>query len=150
MTRSMRILMVEDELETLEVTGLILDACGYEVMGVSSVEACLAAISTRPHFDLIISDVYLGRGTSGVGMVEEIRRLGSIAPIIMTSGDPDGALASRGVNALFLPKPYGRQALLAAVSSACNLHRQTLRELRSLAVDSAPWSSGCLPNGALS
>jgi two-component system, NtrC family, sensor kinase len=141
MVPSTRILLVEDEADTLEVTGLLLDACGYEVVGASSPDAGLAAISICPHFDLIIADVCLGSGRSGVGMVEEIRRRGSIAPLIMTSGDLDGALAARGVNALFLPKPYGRLALLAAVRSVCNRHRQTLDELRvpgQVAIVNAP------------
>lgn len=149
MTPSMRILLVEDDPDTLEVTGLLLDACGYEVVAASSPEAGLAAIGICPHFDLIISDICLGRGMSGVNMLVEIRRLGSIAPLIMTSGDPDGALACRGVDALFLPKPYGRLALLAAVSSTCNRHRQTLGELQASAIGSACWSSDCLPNSVL-
>jgi DNA-binding NtrC family response regulator len=96
---------VEDDPGTLEVTGWLLDARGYEVIAASNSEAGLAAIGICPHFDLTISNICLGRGVSGVRMVEEIRRLGSIAPLIMTSGDPDGALACRGVDALFLPKP---------------------------------------------
>lgn len=131
MTPNTRILLVEDDLDTLEVTGLLLDAYGYEVVGAPNPEAGFAAVGTCACFDLIISDICLGRGMSGVRMVEEIRRIGSIAPLIMISGDPEGALASLAVNALFLPKPYGCQALLAAVSATCKRHRQTARALQA-------------------
>jgi DNA-binding response OmpR family regulator len=52
----------------------------------------------------------------------EVRRRGLDMPIIMISGDLEGAIAAQGIDAMFLPKPYGRRALLAAVSTVDRRH----------------------------
>jgi hypothetical protein len=49
----------------------------------------------------------------------------------MISGDLEGAIATQGIDATFLPKPYGRMALLAAVSAAGMRRRHTGRLVNS-------------------
>lgn len=117
MAANTRILLVEDDPDTREITGLLLLSQGYEVIEAYDAATALAAIDRHPGVDLIVADICLGRGRSGVTMAMEIRRRGLDIPIIMISGDLEGAIAAQGIDAVFLPKPYGRRALLAAIST---------------------------------
>ncbi|KAA0070286.1 response regulator [Rhodanobacter sp. T12-5] len=122
MAANTRILLVEDDPDTREITGLLLLSQGYEVIEAYDAATALAAIDCPPGIDLIVADICLGRGRSGVTMALEIRRRGLNIPIIMISGDLEGAIAAQGIDAVFLPKPYGRRALLAAVSAIDRRH----------------------------
>lgn len=117
MAADTRILLVENDPDTREITGLLLLSQGYEVIEACDAETALAAIDHDPGIDLIVADICLGRGKSGIAIAMEIRRRGLDMPIIMISGDLEGAIAAQGIDAMFLPKPYGRRALLAAVST---------------------------------
>jgi DNA-binding response OmpR family regulator len=123
MAANTRILLVEDDPDTREITGLLLLSKGYEVIEACDAAAGFAAIDSHPDIGLIVADICLGHGRSGITMVMEIRRRGLDIPIIMISGDLEGAIAAQGIDATFLPKPYGRLALLAAVAAADRRHQ---------------------------
>jgi DNA-binding response OmpR family regulator len=122
MAANTRILLVEDDPDTREITGLLLLSQGYEVIEACDVATALAAMEHHPGIDLIVADICLGRGRSGIAIAMEVRRRGLDMPIIMISGDLEGAIAAQGIDAMFLPKPYGRRALLAAVSTVDRRH----------------------------
>ncbi len=122
MAANTRILLVEDDLDTREITGLLLLSQGYEVTEACDEVTALAAIDSVTGIDLIVADICLGRGKSGITMAMEIRRRGLDIPIIMISGDLEGAIAAQGIGATFLPKPYGRRALLSAISAIDRRH----------------------------
>ena len=53
-----------------------------------------------------------------------------MAPIVVTSANPDAACATLGESAVFLRKPYGRAALLDAVATALgNGNRQAVPQV---------------------
>ena len=71
MTRSLRILLVEDHVDTQHVMSRLLRSCQHDVKSASSVATALALASQHP-FDLVISDVGLPDG-SGAAMMEQLR-----------------------------------------------------------------------------
>jgi FixJ family two-component response regulator len=67
---------------------------------------------------VIVTDVNIGGGQDGISMTEELRRRGSNAAVVVISGDPEASTDRLGPTATFLPKPYDRKALLAAIADA--------------------------------
>jgi signal transduction histidine kinase/ActR/RegA family two-component response regulator len=77
--RTLRILLVEDNQDTLQFLALILGRRGYEVYTAANLAEARAAVAAE-RFDLLISDIELPDGTS-LGLVRELRdrRIPSIA-----------------------------------------------------------------------
>ncbi len=119
------VLLVEDDPDTQEVMALMLAAAGYAVLTARNAEDGLRLIEQQPHVSVIVTDVNIGRGKDGIDMAEEIRRRGSNAAIVVVSGDPEASGARLGPNAIFLPKPYDRSALFAAIAEACARNADT-------------------------
>jgi hypothetical protein len=114
---SLRILLVDDDPESLQSTGKILSFAGHEVVSVGSAEFALIEIK-KSIPDLIVTDVRMP-GMSGMEFVEEFQRLGYAIPfIVMTAfGDVKDAVWAMKMGAVdFLLKPFKRQSLLDAVT----------------------------------
>lgn len=126
MAKDNLVLLVEDDPDTREVMSVLLDAAGYEVLSARDARAGIRLIDEQPQISVIVTDVNIGGGQDGISMAEEIRRRGSNASIVVVSGDPEASSARLGPTATFLPKPYDRKALLAAIADACskNTHAQ--------------------------
>ena len=62
--------------------------------------------------------MYLGGGQTGTSLIRTIRDSGLHMPIVLTSADDEVSIAARDLNVVFLPKPYGRQALLSVMALA--------------------------------
>ncbi|MGC4092993.1 MAG: ATP-binding protein [Polyangiaceae bacterium] len=119
--RPLSILVVEDERAVRTLIARILTNAGHRVTEAESIEHALAA-SEAPdvHFEAIVTDVVLGAG-DGIALLERIRKRHPRAAVVVVSGfspSPErvAELASRGAE--FLPKPFGSEALLSALSSA--------------------------------
>ena len=83
MTRSLRILLVEDHADTQHVMSRLLQSCRHDVKAACSVASALALASQHP-FDLVISDVGLPDG-SGAAMMAQLRNQYNV-PGIAVSG----------------------------------------------------------------
>jgi DNA-binding NtrC family response regulator len=112
----LRILLVDDDADSLQSTRRILDFADHEVVAVSSAEAALVELRrSRP--DLIVTDVRMP-GMSGFEFIESYQKLGfSIPFIVMTAfGEVKDAVWAMKTGAVdFLLKPFRRQALLDAI-----------------------------------
>jgi CheY-like chemotaxis protein len=118
MTKDNLVLLVEDDSDTREVMALLLDAAGYQVLSARDAKAGLQLMNEQPDIDVIVTDVNIGGGQDGISMAEELRRRGSNAAVVVISGDPEASSDRLGPTATFLPKPYDRKALLAAIADA--------------------------------
>lgn len=113
-----RILIVEDQPDTLEMLAVSFQAKGYETFLCNSAAEALQ-IAGREHFDLVVSDIAMP-DMDGLQLIRDLRRregLESI-PAIALSGyasqkDVDAAIAA-GFN-LHLTKPVDPTDLAAAV-----------------------------------
>ncbi len=113
---SIRILLVDDDADSLASTARILLFAEYEVTSVTSAEEALKSLETDTP-DLIVTDVRMP-GMSGMEFVEAYQKLGFRVPfIIMTAfGEVQDAVWAMKMGAVdFLLKPFKRQALLDAV-----------------------------------
>jgi two-component system cell cycle response regulator len=141
-----RALLVEDSLSTARFVARLLSDVGLEVVSVVSANEALAAFIAQP-FDVIVTDIVLAGGSSGVGLVRELRSThgdpGTRVPILaMTSLDDTARrveLIRSGVSDLLL-KPVLAEELIARVGNLLRNKRLLERveaqqaELRSMAL----------------
>ena len=118
------ILIIEDEpLVALDLQRM-LQELGHSVVAMARTrdEAVRAALELRP--GLILSDIRLADGSSGLDAVNEI--LPSLkAPVIFVTAFPENLLTgSMPEPAFLIKKPFTRDSLKAAVSQALLFHRK--------------------------
>jgi len=113
---SFKILLVDDDVESLASTGRILEFSDYEVVAVSSGEEALKKLQSSL-FDLVVTDVRMP-GMSGIEFVAAYQKLGFSVPfIVMTAfGQVQDAVWAMKMGAVdFLLKPFKRQSLLDSI-----------------------------------
>ena len=103
-SKTQRILCVDDDTDTCELLQFILDE--YHFMSAHSVDEALGLIESR-QFDLYIFDNWLPGG-SGIELCRKVRGLGIDTPIIFVSGaahddDIEEAVASGATKYLIKP-----------------------------------------------
>ncbi|WP_199099108.1 response regulator [Dyella sp. ASV21] len=113
------VLIVEDDASVMEVTSLLLEDAGYEVLPAEGAEQALRAAEERPDIDVIFTDVNLREGLNGIELARMLKERGSRAAMIVVSGDLGWSGVSLAPYMHFLAKPYGRNTLLTVVAEAC-------------------------------
>ena len=106
--KTVRILMVEDEVGVAETVLDLLRLLGHEVTLSQSGEEALPLLDGGQSFDILISDVVMP-GISGVDLACEVRKRVPGIRVILTSGFSANALEdARGdiQDYVFLHKPY--------------------------------------------
>ena len=115
------ILVVDDEKTQLRVTTELLAYLGYRVVPASDGRAALDAIRERHDIALVVLDMIMPRGWSGLRTFEEIQRERSGIPTLIVSGyaeTGDVAAIQQQSGATFLPKPFTMAELGLAVQQA--------------------------------
>jgi CheY-like chemotaxis protein len=130
---SKTILVVDDEMPILTVTGIMLRARGYRVMKASSVQEALEFLrGGQGNVDLVITDINMP-GRNGVDLIQQIRSCQPVPKVIASSGNEEfeqaESLASLGVSALLI-KPFTKGMLLEAVHCAMDESQSAYRVLR--------------------
>ena len=120
------ILIIEDEPIIAMDLEAIVEDLGHHVIGVARArrQAVLLAAEWQPQ--LIMADIQLEDGSSGIEAVNEI--LGSASrPVVFITAHPGmylGALANRPEPAFLLPKPFKPDSVRAAISQALFFDRR--------------------------
>jgi phosphoserine phosphatase RsbU/P len=116
-----RILIADDQPDLLDALKLLLKGQGIDYDAVTSPEAALLALQTRP-FDLVLMDLnYTGDTTSGregIDLLARVQALDRLLPVIVMTGWGSVDLAveamRRGVRD-FVQKPWDNAHLLATL-----------------------------------
>jgi two-component system, NtrC family, response regulator AtoC len=132
-----RILVVDDEESLRHMLQLFLSREGFEVVSAASATQALAELETRP-YDCVICDVRMP-GTSGLDLLDELRRRGPLPTIIMMSayGSNDLALQAMKRGAYdYVGKPFKPDEVLLVLRKAEERERlrrenQSLRRVLS-------------------
>jgi len=130
-----RVLLVDDDVATLETWALLLADAGVQVEAAPSAEAALRLAGER-EFDLLIVDYQLG-GDSGLDVVRRLRGRGIVVPFILVSGNATVAMT---VDAMRL----GARTVLEKPLVGDDLVGPVLRELHAIEVEQAPGLSAGL------
>ena len=124
MTAKAKILIVDDEANTLASLSRAFRLAGHEAVVCDNAARALELARTQP-FDLILSDVVMPR-RDGLALLEDLKTAGVAAPVVMMSGQAHIEMAVRAtrLGALdFLEKPLSTEKLLVTVENALKLTR---------------------------
>ncbi len=113
-----RILLVEDNAEVAKVTAELLRDIGSEALSVSDGKAALAAVEHDAAIDLVISDIVMPGGTSGVDLARRLRERRPELPVLLATGYSQYAPQIVDEGFVLVEKPYSRVTLAAAIRAA--------------------------------
>ena len=106
--RRERILLVEDNAEVATVTAQMLAAMGFAVETADRGRKGLDKLCAHPGIDLLLTDVVMPEGMTGVDLAKQVRSRFLDLPVILMSGYNDVvARGSPGFPVLHKPIPYG-------------------------------------------
>lgn len=118
------ILVVEDEDLLREMECSILEGWGYRILKADSARKAFDLWKgQRGSVDLLLTDIILPRGITGVELAKRLLEGQPHLKVIFTTGrlisGPEHELLSR-LNARFLPKPFEQTDLVKVVSETLN------------------------------
>ena len=114
-----RILVIEDEaIIALDLESIVADM-GHATTGVARTHAGAVSLADKEKPDLILSDIQLADGSSGVEAVNEILAAAGDIPVIFITAFPERLLTGeRPEPAFVITKPYTEAQVRSAVSQA--------------------------------
>jgi len=124
LTLKANLLIVDDEANTLASLARAFRLAGHEATVCDNAAKALE-LAKAESFDLILSDVVMP-GKDGLTLLEELKRNGVTAPVVMMSGQAhiEMAIKATRLGALdFLEKPISSDKLLLTVENALKLQR---------------------------
>ncbi len=124
MPHKAHLLIVDDEANTLASLSRAFRLAGHEATVCDNAGKALE-LAKSEDFDLILSDVVMP-GKDGLTLLEELKRQGVTAPVVMMSGQAhiEMAVKATRLGALdFLEKPISTDKLLLTVENALKLQR---------------------------
>lgn len=114
-----RILVIEDEaIIALDLQSIIADM-GHAITGVARTHDGAVSLARKERPDLILSDIQLADGSSGIEAVNEILAAAGDIPVIFITAFPERLLTGeRPEPAFVITKPYSEKQVQLAVSQA--------------------------------
>jgi CheY-like chemotaxis protein len=109
------VLLVEDDKEVSALTREMLISLGFAVTHVGGAEAALGALANSRAIDVVLSDIMMPGGVSGLELAREIKRRQPNLPVILTTGYIEAASRMNDGEFHLLPKPYSVEALADAL-----------------------------------
>jgi PAS domain S-box-containing protein len=106
--RRAQVLVVEDDVELLDLVMETLTDSGLQVFGAHDGQEALALLGEHPDVRLMLSDVVMPNGTSGVELAREAQRRWPDLRVMLMSGYPRDELGRFGGTTAFpfLAKPF--------------------------------------------
>ena len=109
------LLLVEDDEEVSALSKEMLTTLGFTVTHVPSAAAALEALAEDQTINLVLSDIMMPGGVSGLDLARAIKRRYPNVPVTLTTGNAEAAAGmSEGEFGLLL-KPYSLEALADAL-----------------------------------
>ncbi|MEO8529666.1 MAG: response regulator [Deltaproteobacteria bacterium] len=114
-----RVLVIEDEaIIALDIQAIVADM-GHKITGVAATHKAALEVFSRERPDLILSDIQLADGSSGIEAVNEILQSAGDIPVIFITAFPERLLTGdRPEPAFVITKPYTEEQVRSAVSQA--------------------------------
>jgi CheY-like chemotaxis protein len=115
---SARILLVEDDRRVAEATQDLLQSMGFDTRWAGDGSAALAFVESDPKLALVLSDVVMPGGVSGLDLARMLRDRRPKLPVILTTGYSSYASDVVAEGFALIEKPYRRDMLAASLRSA--------------------------------
>ncbi len=113
-----RVLIIEDEpLISMQLEGLVSDL-GHAVVGTAATRRQAIEIFNRDPAGLVLADIQLADGSSGIDAVEDLLKFGDV-PVIFITAYPERLLTGERPEPTYLvTKPFKEATVRAAISQA--------------------------------
>jgi signal transduction histidine kinase/CheY-like chemotaxis protein len=112
------ILLVEDDPRVAEATQDLLHNMGFDTCWAGDGPAALAFVENDPKLTLVLSDVVMPGGVSGLDLARTLRDRRPDLPVILTTGFSSHASEVAAEGFALIEKPYRRDVLAASLRSA--------------------------------
>ena len=109
------VLLVEDDVEVSALTRELLRALGFVVTHAVSAESAIDALAAVPGIDLVLSDVMMPGGVSGLQLARQIRQDHPDLPVILATGYVEAVAGMNDGEFQLLIKPFTLEALAEAL-----------------------------------
>jgi signal transduction histidine kinase/ActR/RegA family two-component response regulator len=113
-----RILLVEDDPGVAEATQDLLHNMGFDTRWAGDGPAALALVENDPKLALVVSDVVMPGGVSGLDLARTLRDRRPELPVILVTGYSSHASQVVAEGFALVEKPYRRDVLAASIRSA--------------------------------
>lgn len=127
----MIILLVEDDAPVRRVISEWLRRSGYEVLEASSAaEAIRTTTETNGQVSLLLTDVDLAQGISGIELAEHLESVSPHLRVVIMSGSPEHSTALKHKRH-FVSKPFAPADLLSKIGEVLDGGRNAAHSQRS-------------------
>ncbi len=117
-----RVLIIEDEPLIAEDIADLVTGWGHEVVGQAAREEEARRLAEEERPELILADIQLKGGDSGIRAVQSILRSTNV-PVVFITGFPERLLTGEQLEPVFLiSKPFEPEVLKTAISQALSVH----------------------------
>jgi PAS domain S-box-containing protein len=117
--RPMLVLLVEDDIDVADLVENLLQELGHRVVRAVTADEALVQLRRRPRPDLLLTDVIMPGGRTGVDLAIEAVKTRPALPIVLSSGYTGEALtAAEAAPWPLLRKPYSLEGLAQAIATA--------------------------------
>jgi CheY-like chemotaxis protein len=112
------LLLVEDDREVSALTRELLTALGFSVTHVASADAALGALAASRNIEVVLSDVMMPGGVSGLELAREIRHRYPGTPVVLTTGYVEAVAGMKDGEFELLIKPFSLEGLAESLGVA--------------------------------
>ena len=112
-----QVLLVEDDNEVAALTREMLSYLGFSVVHVASPDAALGALANARSVDIVLSDIMMPGGVSGLELAREIGRRQPNLPVVLVTGYAEAAASMEDGKFGLLLKPYTLEALAEVLNA---------------------------------
>jgi signal transduction histidine kinase/ActR/RegA family two-component response regulator len=123
-----RILLVEDDPRVAEATQDLLHNMGFDTRWAGDGPAALAFVENDPKLALVLSDIVMPGGVSGLDLARTLRDRRPELPVILTTGYSSYASEVAAEGFALIEKPYRRDVLAASLRSALENRGRSVSE----------------------
>jgi len=121
----LNVLLVEDDAPVGDLVAAMLEDLGHRVMRAENADDALPVLRAETRVDLLLTDVVMPGGRTGVDLAREAVGLRPALPVILSSGYSGDALGpADDAPWPLLRKPYSAQALDQMIARVLELARQ--------------------------
>jgi CheY-like chemotaxis protein len=123
----LRVLLAEDDAEVGDMVAAMLEELGHEVLRADAAEAALKLLQGGHAVDLLLTDLVMPGGKTGVDLAREaVARLPNLS-VILSSGYTGEALNTADSTPWpLLRKPYSPDALARMIDQVAPLQRESV------------------------
>ncbi|WP_336492717.1 ATP-binding protein, partial [Methylobacterium nigriterrae] len=119
-TRALRVLLVEDNAQVAEVAVSVMVERGHGVVSTGSAPEALHVLDSGQPFDLVLSDLVMPGGMSGLDLARRVRSRWPALPVLLATGYSDQAAKALKEGFPLISKPYEPAALLLAIEQTAS------------------------------